>query len=108
MEDPEPAVGDCGGSRRIGRKLPLKRTVRPPTTTNVLSQIVPSVDDFCIGILESPLTVRVVERSSFGKDIANSRIDRAGKKRMGLLETGDDFWSHSCEKRKGPGRLGAL
>ena len=108
MEDSEPAVGNSGGFGRVGRKLPLKRTVRLPPTTNVLLQIGAGADDFRIGIFQSPLTIGIVERSPLGKDIADGRIDRAGEEAMGFMETGDDFWCHPSNKGKGPGGVRAL
>ena len=76
MEDPEPAVGDRGGFGGIGRKLPLKRTVRLPPTTNMLLQIGAGADHLRIGILQSPLTIRIVKRGPLGKDIADGRCAR--------------------------------
>ena len=108
MEDPEPAVGDRGGFGGVGRKLPLKRTVRLPPTTNVLLQIGAGADHLRIGIFQSPLTIGIVERGPLGKDIADGRIDRAGEKAMGFMETRDDFGRHPCNKGKGPGRVRAL
>src|SRR5688572_9812308 len=108
MEDPKPAVDDRRGFGGIGRKLPLKRTVRPPPTPNVLLQIGTGADYLRIGIFQSPLTIGVVERGSLGKDIADSRIDRAGKQAVCLVETCDNFRRHPCNKGKGPWRVRAL
>ena len=108
MEDPEPAIRDRGGFGGIGRKLPLKRTVRLPPTTNVLLQIGAGADHLRIGIFQSPLTIGIVERGSLGKDIADGRIDRTGEKAVGLMETRDDFGRHPCNKGKGPGRVRTL
>ena len=57
---------------------------------------------------DKPLTIGIVERGPFGKNIADGRIDCAGEEAMGFMETRDDFGRHPCNKRKGPGRLRAL
>ena len=108
MEDPEPAVGDRGGFGGVGRKLPLKRTVRLPPAPNVLLQIETGADHLRIGIFQSPPAIGIVERGPLGKDIADGCIDRAGEKPMGLMETRDDFRRYSCNKWKRPGRVRAL
>src|SRR6185295_3976092 len=107
-EDPEPAVDDHGGFGGIGRKLPLKCTVRSAATPYVLLQIGAGVDHLRIGILQSPLTIGIVERGSLGKDIADGRIDRAGEETVGLMETCDYFRRHPCNKGKWPWRVRAL
>jgi hypothetical protein len=86
----------------------LKRTVRPPATQNVLLEIGASVDHFRIGILQSPLTIGIVERGSLGKDIADGGIERAGEEAVGLMETYDNFGRHPCNKGKWPWRVRAL
>jgi hypothetical protein len=74
----------------------------------VLLQIGTGVDNLRIGILQSPLTIGIVERGSLGKDIADGRIDRAGEEAVGLMETCDNFGRHPCNKGKRSWRVRAL
>jgi hypothetical protein len=54
------------------------------------------------------LTIGIVERSPFRKDIADGSIKRAGEEAVGLMKTGDHFWRHPCNKGKRPGRVRTL
>jgi hypothetical protein len=61
-----------------------------------------------IRIFQSPLAIGIVDRSPFRKDIADSRIERAGEEAMGFMETCDDFGRYPRNKGKWAGRVRAL
>src|SRR5574341_271967 len=108
MEDPESAVTDRGRFRGISRKLPLERPIRLPPASNVLLEIRTPVYQFRIGIFQSTMAVRIIQRRTLGKHIADCGVDRTCEEAVRFMETCDDFRRHTSHEGKRSGCLGTL
>ena len=72
------------------------------------AQVRPRLDQFGVGVLQSPAAVRIVERPPVGEHVADGGVDRALHEVVGFLEAGHDFWIHAPEERKGSRKFRAF
>lgn len=108
MKNAETTINHRRGLGRIGLEFPVKGPIRLPSAADVLFEVWPRVDQLCIGILQPSLSIDVIERCPFRKDVADGSIDRTGKEAMSLVEAVNDLRSDSAYEGEGTRRLCTL
>ena len=89
-------------------KLPLERAVRSPPTPDVGAQMRSRLDQFSVGIFQTPPAFGIVERPPVSEHVADGRVDGTLHEVVGFLEAGYDFGVHAPQERKGSRMFRAL